>query len=135
MESSFIPDSKSDMLADDLFEGWLSVPVDDLFRYQPDPPPKHVPMPIIGFSPQLDVDRNLTCSTGADQDWGSYASPSVSSGSGGLPVSRTPSTPSSAAVDDCTPRKRRVHTKSRLGCINCKKRKVKVSLGLVMCRR
>jgi hypothetical protein len=65
---------EDNMLADDLFEGWLSVPIDDLNRYLPNAPPKHTPISMVARSPQQDVALRLTRGLLPDPDFESYAS-------------------------------------------------------------
>ncbi|KAF2027520.1 hypothetical protein EK21DRAFT_102479 [Setomelanomma holmii] len=92
-------DPKAAALVEDLFDGWLAMPSMDDFLVAEDP--KN-----ISSQSQETVDSlsRIPSSTGQDVE---------------------PSSDVQTAASDRTSRQRREHTKSRLGCVLCKRRKVK----------
>lgn len=109
--ASYTLDQNFDMLVDDIFDGWLSVPaMGDLFDRRPQPVPEYP------RHSSKSTEQNLAVvePKGLESEHQSKS----------LPHSVT--TPD--GFDDRPSRKRRGHTKSRLGCLTCKRRKIKVNI-------
>ncbi|KAF2464909.1 uncharacterized protein BDR25DRAFT_306977 [Lindgomyces ingoldianus] len=108
MGTQFESQQRTMMFAENIFEGWLSMPsMEALLNDGTEMSSEHSTTTI---SPQSQRQEDIAFGiTQAD------------------PPARneTPKASKNTPVDDAAGRKRRGHTKSRLGCISCKKRKIK----------
>lgn len=117
------------MCSEDLFEGWLSVPaMESLFAFESQPSQYDAYNTIAEPRFQTDVAIELMHPAGGVPDRLPVGSDSVGAADlASLPLPTPPQALPEAATSSSNGRKRRGHTKSRLGCIGCKKRKIKVS--------
>ncbi|KAF1996172.1 hypothetical protein P154DRAFT_323434 [Amniculicola lignicola CBS 123094] len=110
------------MEVDELFDGWLSVPasIGAFLEYEQQEPnqPPHLDPRI--SNPQRDTSKESISNGNASSKLLPYRL-----NHGGLSPPRPAQSPDSTQGANATIRKRRAHTKSRLGCVNCRKKKIK----------
>ncbi|KAF2689077.1 hypothetical protein K458DRAFT_123548 [Lentithecium fluviatile CBS 122367] len=112
------------MVTEDLFWGWASIPMDSLVKRQSTHLPKESSLAVNESPTPGETSKASICSKGAGRDLESYA-PFPVDAHVGRSSSGVAESLRHEIADESTKSKRRGHTKSKLGCISCKKRKVK----------
>lgn len=128
MDSQLSADSGDEMCADDVFEGWLSFPMGIFIEHQPQSRPSQSTFSNSKSRMQEDVGKDpMRLGVGPGENSQSDRSYPFGGNCESSSFSLSPQPLHNASAVNSAMRKRRVHTKSRLGCMSCKKRRKKVS--------